>query len=64
MYEEILQTDTRVNGAGNTVAKIIDGTTHGYKITGIAGVANIGTAFNWTGNLFGQADWYAFGKFA
>jgi len=64
MYEEILQTDTRVNGAGNTVAKIIDGTTHGYKITGIAGVANIGTAFNWTGNLFGQADWYAFGKLA
>ena len=64
MYEEVLQSDTHVNGTGSTVAKIIDGTTHDYKITGIAGVANIGTAFNWTGNLFGQADWYAFGKLA
>nr|MBP7644818.1 alpha-glucuronidase [Saprospiraceae bacterium] len=62
MYEEILQSDTHAKGKGSTVAKIIDGSTHDYKITGIAGVANIGTAFNWTGNLFGQADWYAFGK--
>jgi alpha-glucuronidase len=64
MYEEILHSDTYVKGKGTTVAKIMDGTTHDYKITGIAGVANIGTAFNWTGNLFGQADWYAFGKLA
>jgi len=64
MYEEILQSDTQVKGTGTTVAKIIDGTAHDYKNTGIAGVANIGTAFNWTGNLFGQADWYAFGKLA
>jgi alpha-glucuronidase len=64
MYEEILQSDTYCKGSGNTIAKIIDGTTHDYKMTGIAGVANIGTAFNWTGNLFGQADWYAFGKLA
>ncbi|MCB0675029.1 MAG: alpha-glucuronidase, partial [Saprospiraceae bacterium] len=33
-------------------------------LTGMAGVANIGTARNWTGNLFGQADWYAFGRLA
>jgi alpha-glucuronidase len=64
MYEEVLQSDAYVKGKGTTVAKIIDGTTHDYNITGIAGVANIGTAFNWTGNLFGQADWYAFGKLA
>lgn len=64
MYEAVLQSDTYVKGKGTTVAKIIDGTTHDYNITGIAGVANIGTAFNWTGNLFGQADWYAFGKLA
>lgn len=64
MYEAVLQSDTYVKGKGSTVAKIIDGSTHDYKITGIAGVANIGTAFNWTGNLFGQADWYAFGKLA
>lgn len=64
MYEEILQSDTKVEGKGTTVAKIIDGSVHDYKITGIAGVANIGTAFNWTGNFFGQADWFAFGKLA
>lgn len=64
MYAEVLATDTYVKGQGSTIAKIIDGTLHGYKATGIAGVANIGTAFNWTGNFFGQADWYAFGKMA
>lgn len=64
MYEEILQTDTYVKGEGSTVAKVIDGTLHGQQLTGIAGVANIGTAFNWTSNLFGQADWFAFGRLA
>jgi len=64
MYEEILQTDTYVKGEGSTVARIIDGSLHGQPLTGIAGVANIGTATNWTGNLFGQADWFAFGRLA
>lgn len=64
MYEEVLQTDTYVKGEGSTVAKVIDGSLHGNELTGIAGVANIGTARNWTGNLFGQADWYAFGRLA
>lgn len=62
MYEEVLDTDTYVKGEGSTVSKVIDGSLHGYCITGMAGVSNIGTAMNWTGNLFGQADWYAFGK--
>jgi len=64
MYEEVLQADTYIKGKGTKVVQIIDGTTHDYKITGISGVANIGTAFNWTGHLFGQADWYAFGRLA
>lgn len=64
MYEEILQTDTYVKGEGSTVAKVIDGSLFNQELSGMAGVANIGTAFNWTGNLFGQADWFAFGKFA
>jgi alpha-glucuronidase len=64
MYEEILNTDTYTQGDGSTVAKIIDGSLHNSKITGIAGVSNIGTAINWTGNFFGQADWYAYGRFA
>lgn len=64
MYEEVLQTDTYVKGKGSTVAKVIDGTLDGHSLTGMAGVANIGTARNWTGNLFGQADWYAYGRLA
>lgn len=64
MYEEVLQTDTYVKGPGSTVAKVIDGSLDGHELSGMAGVANIGTARNWTGNLFGQADWYAFGRLA
>lgn len=64
MYEEVLKTDTYQGGPGSTVSQVIDGSLHGYQLTGMAGVSNIGTARNWTGNLFGQADWYAFGRFA
>ena len=35
-------------GKGSTVAKVIDGSLHGYARTGMAGVANIGTDRNWT----------------
>ena len=27
-------------------------------------VSNIGSDINWTGHLFGQANWYAFGRLA
>lgn len=64
MYEEVLQTDTHVKGTGSTVAKVIDGSLEGHELTGMAGVSNIGTARNWTGNLFAQADWYAYGRLA
>ena len=30
----------------------------------MAGVANIGSDRNWTGSIFNQANWYAFGRFA
>jgi alpha-glucuronidase len=63
-FEEVLRTDTYVEGEGSLVANVIDGSLHGHTLTGIAGVANIGTAFNWTGHLFGQADWYTFGRLA
>ena len=51
-------------GKGSTVAKVIDGALHGYKLTGMAGVANIGTDRNWSGSHFDQANWYAFGRLA
>ena len=64
MYEEALEADTYVKGKGSTVAKVIDGELHGYKLTGMAGVANIGVDRNWSGSIFDQANWFAFGRFA
>lgn len=64
MYKEILDTDTYAKGAGSTVAKVVDGTLYNHPLTGIAGVSNIGTSMTWTGNLFAQADWFAFGRLA
>jgi alpha-glucuronidase len=64
LFEEVLRADTRANGKGSTVAKVIDGSLHGYPRTGIAGVSNIGSDRNWTGSQFNQANWYAFGRLA
>ncbi|TDK41821.1 alpha-glucuronidase family glycosyl hydrolase [Algoriphagus formosus] len=64
MWEEILNTKTYRPGPSSTVASIIDGSDSGQKLTLMAGVSNIGTDRNWTGHLFGQANWYAFGKMA
>jgi alpha-glucuronidase len=64
LYEEVLRADTHARGKGSTVAKVIDGSLHGYKRTGIAGVANIGTDRNWSGSQFDQANWYVFGRLA
>ncbi len=64
LFEECLQSDTYARGAGSEVADVIDGSLHGHSLTGMAGVANTGSERNWTGHLFGQANWYAFGRLA
>ena len=64
MFKEVLDADTYQKGKGSTVKKVIDGSLHNYSITGIAGVANIGSERNWTAHPFGQANWYAFGRLA
>ncbi|HUG72450.1 MAG TPA: alpha-glucuronidase family glycosyl hydrolase [Steroidobacteraceae bacterium] len=64
MYEEVLKSDTHVRGAGSTVAKVINGELHGHTLTGMAGVLNIGTDRNWSGSVFDQANWYAYGRLA
>jgi alpha-glucuronidase len=61
LFEETLRADT---GMGGTVADVIDGKLDHHKLTGIAGIANIGTDRNWSGSIFNQADWYAFGRLA
>lgn len=55
LYEEALQSDTRLRGESATVAQLL---------TGIAGVANIGNDRTWSGSHFDQANWYAFGRLA
>jgi alpha-glucuronidase len=64
MWEEVLRSDTYERGPGSTVAKVVDGTLEGHSLTGIAGVANVGSDENWTGHPFAQANWYAFGRLA
>jgi alpha-glucuronidase len=64
LWEEVLRADTRRKGSGSTVARVVDGSLHGYRRTGIAGVANIGADRDWTGSIFNQANWYAFGRLA
>jgi alpha-glucuronidase len=64
MWEETLHADTRARGAGSTVAHVIDGSLDGHSLSGMAGVANVGTDRNWTGSHFDQANWYAFGRMA
>ncbi len=34
------------------------------RLSGIAGVSNVGDAANWCGHPFSQANWYAFGRLA
>ena len=60
MWTECLQADTYRDGPGSTVAAV----TSGSPVSAIAGVANVGQDASWCGNLFNQANWYAFGRLA
>jgi alpha-glucuronidase len=62
MWEEILKSQTYTPTANSTVSSVIETPVNEKAITLMAGVSNIGTDRNWTGHLFGQANWYAFGK--
>jgi alpha-glucuronidase len=64
LYEEVLQADTFGHGKGSTVAKVIEGDLDQYKLTGMAGVANIGVDRDWSGSTFNQANWFVFGRMA
>ncbi|GLQ95605.1 alpha-glucuronidase family glycosyl hydrolase [Dyella mobilis] len=64
VYEEVLSSDTMTHGKGSTVAKVIDGSLEGHRLTGMAGDANIGTDRDWCGSDFNQANWYVFGRLA
>lgn len=55
LYAEVLQSHTHARGQRATVAQ---------SLTGMAGVANIGTDRTWSGSHFDPANWYAFGRLA
>ncbi len=64
MWREFLDSDTYARGRGSTVTRVIDGSLYHQRLTGMAGVANTGSATNWTGHDLLQANWYAFGRLA
>ena len=64
MWREFLDSDTYARGRGSTVSRVVDGSLYRQRLTGIAGVANTGSATNWTGYDLLQANWYAFGRLA
>ncbi|MCC2975265.1 alpha-glucuronidase [Sphingomonas sp. PL-96] len=62
LFTEVLEAKT---GRGKeTVASVVDGESERHRLTGMAGVANIGNDRDWTGGTFNQANWYAFGRLA
>lgn len=64
MWKEVLDADTFRPKKGSTVAKVVDGSLDGHKLSAMAGVANIGSDRNWSGSTFDQANWYAYGRLA
>ena len=55
LFEEVLATDTHVNGNGPAVRDVLQGA---------AGVSNTGSSRNWCGAVFACANWHAFGRLA
>ncbi|THD82091.1 MAG: alpha-glucuronidase [Phenylobacterium sp.] len=64
LFAEVLGADTGAKGPGSTVARVVDGELDGHALSGMAGVANTGADRDWSGSIFDQADWYAFGRLA
>ena len=64
LFKEALDADTYAKGKNSTVAKVVDGSLDSHKLSGMAGVTNIGNDRNWCGHPFAQANWYAFGRIA
>jgi alpha-glucuronidase len=64
MWREFLDADTYAKGEGSTVAKMVDGSLEGKRLSGIAGVANTGSDGNWCGHHLAQANWHAYGRLA
>jgi alpha-glucuronidase len=64
LFQEALSSSTFRPATGSTVADVVQGCEAGHGLSGMAGVANIGTDRNWCGHPFSAANWFAFGRLA
>lgn len=64
LFKECMDAKTYRPNKSSTVSSVIDGSDYDNNISAIAGVSNIGNDRNWTGHLFNQANWYAYGRLA
>ncbi len=64
LFKEVLDADTYAKGKGSTVAKVLDGSVSIHSLTGMTGVANIGTDMNWCSHPMAQSNWFALGRLA
>jgi alpha-glucuronidase len=63
-WKEILDFDTRMQGPGSTVARIVDGSAYGQTNVGFAGVVNFGDDRDWTGYQLGAANTHGYARLA
>ncbi|MFC4306827.1 alpha-glucuronidase family glycosyl hydrolase [Cohnella boryungensis] len=63
-WKEVIEFDTRARGEGSLVARVVDGSLFGRRLGGMAAVANVGDAPNWTGHLLAQANLYGYARLA
>jgi len=61
-WKDVLDFDTHAAGQGSYVKRIVSGSIHGMKLSGVAAVSNIGDDENWTGHTLAQANLYGYGR--
>ena len=73
MWSEYLDFDTRHNGPGSTIKKLLSNTStptsrpgkvHAGRISGMACVSNFGAYANWTGHVLAGSNSFGFGRLA
>ncbi|KAL2204524.1 alpha-glucuronidase [Sarocladium strictum] len=64
MWRELLDFDMRVDGKESTLADIVSGKRFNTKLSGYAGVVNVGHNTTWLGSHTAMSNLYAYGKLA
>lgn len=64
MWRELLDFDMRVDGKESTLANIVNGKRFGQKLSGYAGVVNVGHNTTWLGSHLAMSNLYAYGMLA